>query len=385
MSERQQRSSRLTRDGLSVSKVPFIKPRFPSADEISSDYRAIVESNWFTNFGPYERELRQKVKEFIDQEVYVATAANATLAIDIASRVFFQNNPKKQIIVPSFTFAAGPAVLIQQGLTPVFIDIEETTLQPDVMQARVYIENNRDLVGGILLCNIFGVGNRNVAEWESVAKEFDLPLIIDSAAGFGSRYDETEFIGARGDCEIFSLHATKPFSVGEGGLIVSKDKKFIDQVCYLENFGFDENRNITAIGTNAKLQELNCAIGIRQLANFKDRLRYRQASLAFYKELLEPKGYVFQNNDEYSTVAFVSTIAPTRLAADQSEESLKENDIEVKKYYAPLHNYSVLSDRSIIDGDLRITNDVAGRILSLPLHDDMDKELIEKICKHIVG
>jgi dTDP-4-amino-4,6-dideoxygalactose transaminase len=368
-----------------VSKIPFIKPKFPSADDISSDYEAIVESNWFTNFGPYERELCRQVAAFLDHDVHVATTANATLALDLASRLLFKKGTKKQILVPSFTFVAGPAVLIDHGLTPVFIDIDESSLQPNIDQAKDYILSHIEEVGGILLCNIFGVGNQGIGQWEEMATEFGLPLVIDSAAGFGSRYTQDEYIGGRGDCEIFSLHATKPFSVGEGGLLVSKDATFIDKVRSLENFGFDSDRNITAIGTNAKLQELNCAIGIRQLAKLSDRLQQRQESLRIYKNLLTPKGYHFQDNDELSTVAFVSAIAPTKEAADKSELLLKSNEIEVKKYYAPLHRYPLVNDAAVSDLDLSNTEDVADRILSLPLHDEMSEETIKRICSYTVG
>lgn len=368
-----------------MSKIPFIKPKFPSADDISSDYKAIVESNWFTNFGPYEQELCRQVAAFLDHDVRVATTANATLALDLASRLLFKDGVKKQILVPSFTFIAGPAVLIDHGLTPVFIDIDKEALQPSIDQAKEYIVSHIDKVGGILLCNIFGVGNQKVDEWEKMAMEFGLPLIIDSAAGFGSRYTQDEYVGGRGDCEIFSLHATKPFSVGEGGLLVSKNAALIDKARSLENFGFDSNRDITAIGTNAKLQELNCAIGIRQLAKLNSRLQQRQESLRMYKSLLIPKGYRFQDNDELSTVAFVSAIAPTKEAADKSETLLKSNEIEVKKYYAPLHKYPLISEAAVINIELNNTEDVAGRILSLPLHDEMSEETIKRICSNIVG
>lgn len=365
-------------------KVPFIKPKFPSSDDIQADYRAIVESNWFTNFGPYESRLCQQVTEFLGDNLYVTTVANATLAIDVAVRSLFKGQTRKEIIVPSFTFAAGPEVLITHDLVPVFIDIEQETLQPSLAQASTYIEAHKDFVGGILLCNIFGVGNRDIKAWEELARAYQIPIIVDSAAGFGSQYTESEYIGGRGDCEIFSLHATKPFSVGEGGFVVSRNADFIEKIRALENFGFDSSRTITAIGTNAKLQELNCAIGLRQLEGLKDRLKVRQASLRRYKRFLEPKGYIFQDNDELSTVAFVSAIAPTKDASDLSEKQLKEAGIETKRYYAPLHNYPILMEYARVGGDLSITNDIATRILSLPLHDNMSDELIEEICQMIV-
>lgn len=361
--------------------IPFIKPHFPSPKLIANDYAKIVESNWFTNFGPFEKELCAQVANFISQNVSVTTVANATLGIELAIRsLFVKDGRKNQVLVPSFTFIAGPASLISEGFTPVFVDINGA-LQPDLDQAKSYIEKNTDKVAGIFLCNTFGVGNKEVAKWEDLARRYKLPLIIDSAAGFGSMYDNKNYIGSRGDCEIFSMHATKPFSVGEGGLIVSKNQDLITKIRHLENFGFDENRVASDIGTNAKLQELNCAIGIRQLKDLESRLAGRRESLAHYKKLLEPKGFKFQGNDERSTVAFVSALAPSAATARGVYEFLHEDRVEVKKYYVPVHLMDVMAGRFLVADNLDNTEDVAGRILSLPLHDHMDVGIIERIIE----
>lgn len=369
-------------------KIPFIKPSFPSGKEIAEDFEKIVLSNWFTNFGPFENELRQKVATYLDQSVHVTTVSNATLGIDLAVRALLELSPgKNKVIVPSFTFAAGPEVLISHGYEPVFIDIVENTWQPDIEQAREYIQEDPGQVAGILLCNIFGVGNQMIEQWEMLARQYGVPLIVDSAAGFGSKYDNNTFIGGRGDCEIFSLHATKPFAVGEGGLIVSKSDTLIEKIRSLENFGFNKDRKIGLVGTNAKLQELNCAIGIRQLANLKSRIETRQVTLDYYKSKLGALGYRFQSNDSLSTVAFVSALVPEELDVNRLIGSLSKEGVEVKQYYRPLHHEKVILGESSIAKTLDNTEYIASKIISLPLHDDMEKKDIDyivEICKRVV-
>lgn len=363
--------------------IPFIKPTFPSASEVAEDYEKIVESNWFTNFGLYERDFSKKAAGFIAQDIHISTVSNATLGLLIAIRLLFDRGDKRKVLVPSFTFAAGPEMLIASNLTPVFIDIQRDNWQPNLTQARKYIESNRGDMAGILLCNIFGVGGREVSKWEDLAEEFNLPLIIDSAAGFGSEYEAGERIGARGDCEIFSLHATKPFAVGEGGLISSKDESFIRDVDSFQNFGFNQEKRIGFIGINAKLQELNAAIGMRQLSGLSKRLERRRESLDIYKEVLVGRGYVFQENDDLSTVPFVSVLAKTSLAADKALQALRESGVEARKYYEPLHTQRLLDKYSERAGDLSVTEDVYSRILSLPLHDSMTAEDIRFITNVI--
>lgn len=351
-------------------KIPFIKPSFPSSADLIKDYEAIVASNWFTNFGPYEQEFRGKLADYIGDGVSVCTVANATLALELSIRALLMGDgPAKRVLIPSFTFASGPEQLISNGLIPVFIDIDDN-LQPDIEQARRYLQTNPSRVVGILLGNTFGVGNPRISEWEDLANDYNLPLIIDSAAGFGSRYVSGERVGVKGACEIFSFHATKPFAIGEGGAIVSRDKNLVERCRQLSNFGFNQAKEICGIGTNAKLQELNCAIGLRQLASFDIRLAHRQKILSLHKQLLRPRGYIFQANDEKSTVPFVSVVSVAG-GADKLVQSLNEAGVEARSYYSPLHKHEELRSRSEIAEGLEKTDEIASRIVALPVHDNM--------------
>ncbi|MFZ1301783.1 MAG: DegT/DnrJ/EryC1/StrS family aminotransferase [Candidatus Microsaccharimonas sp.] len=361
-------------------EIPFIKPVMPKSSDMAKDYEAIVDSNWFTNFGPFENKFRHSAEDYLANDTHVTTIANATLGLDLSIRALINRDERaKEVIIPSFTFAAGAEVILSNGLTPVFIDIDRDSLQPNIDEARRYIETRRDSMAGILLCNIFGVGNQKIAEWEDLADEFNTPLIVDTAAGFGSRYSEDENVGSRGDCEVFSLHATKPFAVGEGGLVVSKNEDFIEKIRHLQNFGFDASRQIADIGTNAKLQEVNCAIGLRQIDGFADRLSNRQDTLRLYKESLEPLGHVFQPNDELSTVAFASVITPSSELGNSIHQNLQQAGVEARRYYTPLHYQKSLSTLALRASSLAVTEDIASRIISLPVHDSMQESDIEKI------
>ena len=360
-------------------KVPFIKPSFPSHREIASDYKKITDANWYTNFGPYEQRFRKEIVEYLELPVDVCTVANATLGLEIAVRsLFVKTRHTREVITPSFTFASGPGVLVGQGFSPIFIDINDKW-QPSIEQARTVLEDRSSQIAGILLCNTFGVGNTEIEKWEGLAKKYKKPLIIDSAAGFGSRYSKDEMIGGRGCCEVFSLHATKPFGVGEGGLIVSRDKDFIERCRQMTNFGFDDSRKAVWIGTNAKLQEINCALGLRLLKTLALRIEKRQQVLKDYKAVLAPNGFIFQPNDELSTVPFVSVISLSEERAQQTFSALQEASIEAKKYYDPVHTHPVFRDYYEDAQTLDLTNFTVGRILSLPLHDNMSKRVVDQI------
>ena len=363
-------------------KVPFIKPTFPSSVDVAVDYEKIVKANWFTNFGAFERRFREEIGSYIGENIHVCTTANATLALDVAITALFKKN-KHKVLTQSFTFAAASERLIANNFTPVLLDINED-MQPDINQAKKYLKDNTSLVAGILICNTFGVGNREIGEWEKLAAQYELPLIIDSAAGLGSEYTKGERIGRRGDCEIFSFHATKPFGIGEGGAITSKNEKLIEEMRSSTNFGFNQNRKIGHIGTNAKLNEISAAIGCRQMLAFPERLVDRQNTLRKYKKYLLKTKYSFQTNDEVSSVPFASIMAVDEATSKQMREKLERAGVEVRNYYAPLHKEKLITKHCDIPYELVNTESVAKRIMSVPVHDDMSERDVELVIKILV-
>lgn len=369
-----------------MKKIPFIKPVFPSSSELSKDFEQIVENNFYTNGGPFEKKLESSMAGYLDESAVSSIVSNATVGLMLAIKHLIgePQGQRKDVIIQSFTFAAGGEAILWCGLQPVFIDINLDSLQPNITQARDYIGKNPQNVSGILLCNTFGVGNKEVEKWEQLAEQSDLPLIIDSAAGFGSKYSDSEKVGIRGDCEIFSLHATKPFAVGEGGLIASKSKDFIDSINQLKNFGFDASREAVQLGLNAKVPEIISAIGLRQLLKLDDRIAARQGILNKYKTLLEPIGLKFQPNDSLSTIPFVSVILPTKDTQQSILKQLERAGVEARSYYSPaLHEQELF--RSYKQLALDNTYDICCRILSLPVHDDMSDDDINYICEIIAG
>lgn len=351
---------------------------------VAKDYRLILKNNWFTNFGPFERRLSEELAAYVGHGVQVATVANATLGLMLAIQAFMgePDKQKNEVLMPAFTFAAGAEMLIRLGFVPVFIDIGMETLQPDLLQAYEYYLKNKKKVAGVLFCNTFGTGTPQIAEWEVFCKKNSLPLVIDSAAGLGSRYVDGSRIGWRGDCEVFSFHATKPFAIGEGGAIMSRKKRQIEKIRQLQNFGFNKNREVEDLGTNAKLPELSCAIGLRQLSELDKRLFKRRQVLDMYKHYLQPQGYAFQSNDSNSSLAFISVIAPSEAIAGQDYKRLLKNGIEVRKYYnPPLHQHQLLRKSAKVASSLRVTDDVCKRILSLPVHRYTTPKIIKRICE----
>lgn len=363
--------------------VPFIRPNFPDSRLVAADFDEIQESNWFTNFGPKERSFSNRIAGFVGDGTHAITVANATLGLIALIHVRLgRGDGTRGVVVPSFTFAAGPEAIEWCGYRPVFIDIEVDSLQPSLAGARAAVEKID--VAGILLCNSFGIGNAEIHEWEDWARGAGLPLLIDSAAGFGSAYPDGRLLGSAGDAEVFSFHATKPFAIGEGGAIVTRDAALVEQLRSFQNFGFGPERRVASLGLNAKLPELSAAIGLRQFQGFEDRLERRRAVVARYRCLLGPE-WRMPAFAELSSVCFATVVAPDVRAREEALNRLESAGIEARRYYDPIVTDQPHFVSSEIVGRLPITREITSRVMSLPVHDHMSDAIVDRIAATVSG
>jgi dTDP-4-amino-4,6-dideoxygalactose transaminase len=370
------------------SEIPFIRPSFPSSSEIATDIDDIVQTNWYTNFGPKEKQFAHGVEDHLGQGLHVATFANGTLALIAALHCTLGRGEwNKHLLMPSFTFIAVAQAAIWNGYHPWFIDIDPVTWQASVGSARGVLESSRDQVAGILLANAFGVGNPHIGEWEELAAEWELPMVIDSAAGFGSKYEDGRFLGARGACEIFSFHSTKPFGIGEGGALATRDRGLVDRAYDFQNVGFDRSRTCTQLGINGKLPELSAAIGLRQLIALDQRLASRRATFDSYRMGLAGLGLNFQPNADNSSHFCLSMCVDSVDKKAAALRSLSRRGIQARDYYnPPLHRHPYFFEDKEISAatELQVTEDVCSRIISLPIHDNMAPHDIERVVMAVV-
>ena len=366
-------------------RIPFISPVFPAPDDIATDFARIIESNSYTNFGPFERRFRERIEQWVGAAAHAATFTNATVALmSAAVEVFGKGDGRQMVLTPSFTFAAGAEAIEWAGHNAAFIDIDEVSLQPSLAGAREAFERYGTSVAGVLLCNSFGIANGQIDAWEALCEEYSMPLLVDSAAGFGSTYRDGTPLGLRGSAEIFSFHATKPMAIGEGGAVVTRDPELAARLRSAQNFGFEEMRGAQRLGLNGKLQEINAAIGLRQLEVLSDALVQRRAVLERYRRALEPAGWTMPTGVADSAVCFATMIAPSEAARDGASASLAASRIEARQYYSPpVHQQAFFADRLRI-GDLPVTQSTVARVLSLPVHQTMSGESADAVVAAVV-
>jgi len=360
-------------------RIPLIKPTFPPAEQVADAYRAMTKSGIYANGGPGARKFMLELAAWTGVDAgRVALVASGTAALQVAMQALFRRE-RSHVLVASFTFAAGPLMIRHLRYSPVFMDIDPVSWHPSLTQARSFCAQEARTLAGLLLTNTFGTANEEIGEWEALATQYGIPLVIDSAAGFGSTYSDGEPLGRRGDCEVFSLHATKTLSVGEGGVVIGRDTRAVEKMRRLANFGFDNERASTALGTNAKLDELSARIGSLQLQVLNSRLAARRSRFNAYVAGLGNARFNFQPQAETSALPFVSVLAPDLAARTRILESLEFAGVDARTYYSPpVHCHPVFrSERSL---SLTGTAKLSERILSLPMYDDLDAHDLERVC-----
>jgi dTDP-4-amino-4,6-dideoxygalactose transaminase len=279
--------------------------------------------------------------------------------------------------MPSFTFLATAQAALWCGLEPHLIDIDPDHWHLDASRLERVVRNRSDNLGLVIAVSAFGTPPpaETRIRWERTCRSADIPLVVDSAAAFGAIADDDTPVGTQGDVEVVSFHATKPFAIGEGGAVFTRDRSLHERVELTVNFGLRPDRSVgLERGLNAKMSELHAATALAVLDEFDSILEARRRAAA---RIREESGLdvTWQAGAEYSTWQFVPVAF-----RDQDQRtravSMCRDHVETRTYYEPLHTIEPFRHWPVADGDLTRTDDLCKRVLCLPMTNDLtDTEL----------
>jgi len=323
-----------------------------------------------TNNGPMVKLLEKRLAEYLGVK-NIVLVSNGTVALEIAYRTL---GIKGDVITTPFSFVATTSSLITNGLNPIFADIDSQTLNMDPRNIEKLITKN---TSAIVPVHVFS----NACEVEKIgdiAKKNNLKLVYDASHAFGVRY-KGDSILKYGDISTLSFHATKTFHSIEGGALIINDDSLVEKARYLINFGIKNAEEIPELGTNAKMNEFEAAMGLCVLDDMQDLHEKRRIVYEFYKKELE--GVVkFQEQNKDSTQNY--SYFPIIL---ESEEQLKkiEKALNLKEIYPRRYFYPSLDTLDYIDPAqfCEISRDIANRILCLPMYAEIDSADQKKIIE----
>jgi dTDP-4-amino-4,6-dideoxygalactose transaminase len=353
--------------------IRFQRPALPPTSEIDPYLDLSRQERWFSNGGPCWRLLRDRLSERAG--AYCVPVASGTLGLMAALAAVLDAPgaaPKQGALMPSFTFMATAQAAIWSGLEPRLADIAPDHWHLDPVLVERILEESGDL-GAVLAVSAFGTPppEETRERWEGACRRAGVPLVVDSAAGFGAVAADQVPIGAQGDIEVVSFHATKPFAIGEGGAVFTRDHDLLERIERIVNFGFRPDRTVgVARGLNAKMSELHAATALAVLDQLDSIIEQRQHSAASIRERAG-EDVSWQAGCELSTWQFV----PVALASHEQREALVascRDRIEARVYYEPLSELAP-EGSTVAAGTLERTEDLHRRILCLPMANDLTK------------
>lgn len=362
-----------------------IKPTQPSMPDYNA-YVAEIKDIWdtkaLTNNGPKVQKLEKSIKNYMsckNAELFVNGHSALTVAIQAL-------NLEGEVLTSPFTFISTTNAIVQNGLTPVFCDIDDN-YNIDVKKLEQYITEK---TCAIITPHIFGIPC-DVEEINRIAAKHHLKVIYDGAQAFGTKIAGNH-IGRYGDITMFSLHAIKIYNSIEGGLLTYADDELREQFELYKNFGisYGENGNdVLVCGMNAKMNEFQAAMGILGLGIVEDEIRIRKSLAQIYIESLkEIEGittYSYKDEIDYNYAYFPVRINEKEFGLNRDEvfSLLKEKGIMTRKLYDTLScDYSYYSKKNY-KKDIVHAYEITKEVLDLPLYGTLQPEEIAYICKTI--
>jgi dTDP-4-amino-4,6-dideoxygalactose transaminase len=230
---------------------------------------------------------------------------------------------------------------------------------------------------GILATHVFG-NPCAVEEITAIAKKHNLKVIYDAAHCFGVTY-KGKSIFEYGDVSTCSFHATKLFHTGEGGALFTNDNELFNTLFYQHNFGHKGKEDFQGLGINAKMSELQAAMGLAVLPYIDNILGNRERVVTIYAEELQSLNQLKIREETLWNFAYFPVIFPTEAILLRVQAKLNELNIYPRRYFYPC----LTSLPYIVEGDCPISEDISKRILCLPLYGDITKSDVLEICRII--
>jgi dTDP-4-amino-4,6-dideoxygalactose transaminase len=345
----------------------FQRPVLPTLDEVAEYFELSRAAQWFSNQGPCWSLFRSRLSERVG--AYCVPVASATAGLMAAATVLCETAASAEAaLLPTFTFSATAQAAIWSGLRPRLLDIEERSwhLDPELLERELRSGQPRPSL--VIAVSAFGtpppVAMRE--HWQRACRAAGVPLLIDSAAGFGAVAQDGVPIGAQGDVEVVSFHATKAFAIGEGGAVFTRSRRVAERIESTVNFGLPGS---AMRGLNGKMSELHAAMGLAVLDRFDAVLAARRDAAAHIRESAG-SAVSFQAGCERSTWQFVPVAFETTKQRNAAVAACA-GKLEVRFYYEPLHQLAAFGDLELCDGGCPRTEDLAGRLLCLPMANDL--------------
>lgn len=359
------------------------RPQLPPLKDLQPLLEDIWSSRVLTNGGKYHQRFEAALADHLGVQ-HVSLFTNATIALVTALQALRITG---EVITTPYSFVATAHSLLWNGIRPIFVDIDEESLNIDPAKIEAAITPQTT---AILAVHCYG-RPCNVEALQKIADTYGLRLIYDAAHAFGVR-DAGGSLLRHGDLSIVSFHATKVMNTFEGGAIICPDRKSKERIDHLKNFGFVDEVTVVAPGINGKMNELQSAIGILQLAEIDNAISARQrVSARYQQELSAVPGLRLLETDSTITAnyAYFPVLIERDFWCERDElyEHLKRSAVFARRYFYPLITTFPMyrGFPSAASSNLSIATRKADQVLCLPLYPELSMDDQDRVIAALKG
>ncbi|MGA1862395.1 DegT/DnrJ/EryC1/StrS family aminotransferase [Deferribacter thermophilus] len=349
-------------------------------DEIEEAVKNSIKGTRFI-LGPNVESFEKEVAEYLGVK-YAVGVGSGTEALHLALRALGVKEGDEVITVP-FTFIATAEAILYCNARPVFVDVEEDSMNIDVSQIEAKITPKTKV---IIPVHLFG-NPANLDEVIAIAKKYNIKVLDDCAQCFGAEYKGNK-IGSICDVSAFSFFPSKNLGCyGDGGLITTNNEEIYKKVKALRNHGSFTRYYHEMLGFNSRLDDIQAAI-LRVKLKYIDKFNEDRIRIAkLYREKLSDVVKIQSENKDGLHVYHQFTIVSEK--RDIIQKRLQENEIASAIYYPiPVHLQKSFSNFGYKKGDFSVSETLAEKVLSLPINpflEDEEIEIISSIIKDAVN
>jgi len=369
-------------------QVPLSSP-----DIIEKDIEAVAEvmKTRFLSIGPKVVEFERRMGSFAGIK-YAVAVNSGTSALHLIIRGMGIGEGDVVITTP-FSFIASSNCILFERAKPLFVDIEEETLNLDAdkVEEKLKSMSREELakVKALLVVDAFG----QPADWDrfkEIGKKYNLKLIEDSAEALGSEY-KGKMAGSLGEVGVFAFYPNKQITTGEGGIIVTDNEELARLARSMRNQGRGESEewlDHERLGYNFRMDELSAALGCSQMDRIEEILDKRVKVARMYGEKLAEVEevevpYIAPYVSKMSWFVYVIRL-DRKINRDKVIKYLNEEGVQCKPYFTPIHLQPFYRKMfGYKEGDFPVTEDVTGRTIALPFFNNLKEEQIDYVVEKL--
>lgn len=362
-------------------EIKATQPVMPDMGTYMREIRSIWDTKIMTNNG-------EKTDKFKKMLAAYTGCSNLDLFVNGHSALMIGIGAMKlegEVITSPFTFVSTTNAIVQNGLTPVFGDIDDSyNLSPESIEQLI-----TDQTCAIVTPHIFGIPC-DVERIEKIAGKHGLKVIYDGAQAFGTRI-RGKNISSFGDLTMFSLHAIKVFNSIEGGILFYQEEELHKKFELYRNFGItygELGNDVDMVGLNGKMNEFQAAMGIVNLPGLDEEIGKRKRLAELYGEYLRDvpgiRTYSYKKDVDYNYAYFpVKVTEEYGMTRDELWVRLKEKGIGTRKLYDKLTcDFNCYKDKGYVRKSA-YADQVKEMALDLPMYGSLEEEDIEYLCESI--